>query len=525
MREAVDADGTLSTKVDESLNGPFNYLIDQLTAEGAYSEAQFVASLLKTREFADYTRDGKASLPRVKLLASEEKLAKSFTALFTPTHKLIRRINVEMKRKPGPARDRKLQALEADLDKAYAKLATDVAALFASTVEARRAGQAERVALNEHYAAALQKEFSRYGGDVALYQAIATDKTLHLFVTATGRETIHREIAVARGDLARIVQDTVTAVETRAEDADAKLARLFDYLIKPVAADLAAAKPRIVMLNLSGFLRYVPYAALKSEHGYLIEDYALALSTPVTESQFSQPDTRLPTAAGFGVTQAHEDFAPLPGVARELETIFAGADGIGALQGKPHLDMSFDATSLKQALREKPRYLHIASHFKFVPGNEDNSFLLLGTGEHLSLGTLRDDPDLRFSGVDLLTLSACETARGGGAEGEEIESFGALAQENGASAVMATLWQIADQSTADLMADFYRGRVAENLDKATALQRAQIAMIKGKSSIEIASRGERAMTLVEGVEQASNAVSPTSHPYYWSAFILMGDWR
>jgi CHAT domain-containing protein len=50
-------------------------------------------------------------------------------------------------------------------------------------------------------------------------------------------------------------------------------------------------------------------------------------------------------------------------------------------------------------------------------------------------------------------------------------------------------------------------------------------MIKGKPSAEVASHGERAMTLIEGVEPAGDIAPSTSHPYYWSAFILMGNWR
>jgi CHAT domain-containing protein len=523
MREGVGGDSPLSVKVDEALAGQFDYLTDQLTAEGAFSEAQFVASLLKGRELEAYTRGSAAapSLARVKLAPSEEKLAQSFAKLFAPTHKLLARIETESKKKESAARKRKLQTLLGDLDKAYAKLANDVTNLFKTTEEARLAGQAERLALNERYAADLQKELAPFGSDAALYQAIATDRTLHLFVTAPGRETVHRQVTIERADLAHEVRTAVSAVESRSDEADAKLARLYDLLIRPVANDLAAAKPRVLMLNLSGFLRYVPYAALKSKDKYLIEDYALALFTPAAASALAQPDNAAPTAAGFGVSAAHDGFVALPGVARELETIFSGDDGAGVLPGTPQLDAEFDMASLKDALREKPRYLHIASHFKFVPGNENNSFLLLGTGEHLGLGELRTNPDLRFSGVDLLTLSACETARGGGSEGEEIESFGALAQMNGASAVMATLWQIADDSTAALMADFYRGRVSENLDKATALQQAQIAMLKGVSSTKLAARG---VTLVE--TEASSPMSPsTAHPYYWSAFILMGNWR
>jgi len=526
MREGVGAESQLSGKVDKALAGQFDSLTDQLTAEGAFSEAQFVASLLKGRELAEFTRSSAApapSLVRVRLTPSEETLAKDFASLFAPAHKLLARIDAETKKKKTAARDRKLRSLETDLEKTYAKLATDVASLFARTEETRLAGQAERLALNERYAADIQNELARFGGTAALYQAIATDKALHLFVTSAGRDTIHREVAIDRMELAWLVQDAVKSVETRAADADQKLASLYDLLIRPVAADLSAANPRVLMLNLSGFLRYVPYAALKSEHGYLIEDYALALHTPAAATAFASPDADAATAAGFGVSTAHDGFAALPGVARELEAIFTGADNAGALSGQPKLDAAFDVASLKAALRGKPRYLHIASHFKFVPGNENNSFLLLGTGEHLGIGQLRTDPTLRFTGVDLLALSACETARGGGSEGEEIESFGVLAQMNGASAVMATLWQIADESTATLMSDFYRGRVAEGLDKATALQRAQIAMLKGEPATEIAARGERAMTLVEGVETAETAPSNV-HPYYWSAFILMGNW-
>src|SRR5690606_32716413 len=113
-----------------------------------------------------------------------------------------------------------------------------------------------------------------------------------------------------------------------------------------VVADLATTRPHVLMLNLSGFLRYVPYAALKSEHGYFVEDYALVLATPAAETQAGAADTRPPTAAGFGVSTAHEGFAALPGVTRELEMIFSGSDGIGTLQGEPHLDTSFDVSSL-----------------------------------------------------------------------------------------------------------------------------------------------------------------------------------
>src|SRR5262249_31123408 len=162
-----------------------------------------------------------------------------------------------------------------------------------------------------------------------------------------------------------------------------------------------------------------------------------------------------------------------------------------------------------------------ASHFRFRPGNENNSYLLLGNGDGLTLNQLRTQKRFRFNGIDLITLSACETARGGGAEGEEIESFGALAQEKGASAVMSTLWQIADESTAQLMSDFYDGLVNQGLDKAHALRRAQLALIKGETAQQLAQQPNRSMTIVDDVSAgAVRSTPPTSHPYYWAAFIL-----
>jgi len=76
----------------------------------------------------------------------------------------------------------------------------------------------------------------------------------------------------------------------------------------------------------------------------------------------------------------------------------------------------------------------------------------------LSLAQIKTLPNI-FSGVDLLTLSACNTATGGtGANGKEVEGFGVLAQRQGAKSVIASLWPVADSSTKVLMQEFYRLR-------------------------------------------------------------------
>jgi CHAT domain-containing protein len=101
------------------------------------------------------------------------------------------------------------------------------------------------------------------------------------------------------------------------------------------------------------------------------------------------------------------------------------------LPGTIKLDEAFTQEAMLGGLRQRPQVVHVASHFQFSPGNETNSALLLGDGTFLSLSQIKSLPNV-FGGVELLTLSACNTATGGsGANGKEVEGFGVLAQRRG----------------------------------------------------------------------------------------------
>jgi CHAT domain-containing protein len=182
------------------------------------------------------------------------------------------------------------------------------------------------------------------------------------------------------------------------------------------------------------------------------------------------------------------------------------------LPGEVHLDQEFTAARLRDALDMAYPVLHVASHFVFEPGTESNSFLLLGDGSRLTLLQMKES-DLDFRNVDLITLSACDTAVGGGkdANGQEIEGFGALAQKQGAKGVIATLWPVADESTGLLMQNFYRLRESGRLTKAEALRQAQLALIGARGTAETGGG-------------AAGAKSAYAHPYFWAPFILMGNW-
>jgi CHAT domain-containing protein len=186
--------------------------------------------------------------------------------------------------------------------------------------------------------------------------------------------------------------------------------------------------------------------------------------------------------------------------------------------------------------------VHIASHFDLRAGDESNSFLLLGgttpQGQHLTLTEIEND-EYDFHGTDLLTLSACDTAMGGaGDDGDEVDGLGMLAQLKGASAVVASLWSVDDESTGRLMEEFYRRWTANpgTTSKAEALRQAQLMMLRGElgtgdttAGASAASKSSPAQkSTARGVRLNSSATpasSQYSHPYYWAPFILIGNWR
>ena len=525
----------LSASFAERYRHLYLSLAGLLIDEGRLEEAQRVIDLIKTQEIIDFVRGGRPKLlaidSQAPLTRTEKQASGGIDALLQRPFAVADELETLLAKAKSAAlsvaEETRMEALKQAVRQNFKSFQTEAKALIDAMATETAAVHSEVVQLHLDMLGQTRRKLKPFKGRAVLLQIASLKDEVHIFVTGTHSQA-HRSTPMPRATLARLAFDGWSAAAHASPGADDKLRALYDVLIRPVEQDLKDSGAEVVMLNLEGFLRYIPFAALKDKERYFIEDYALTIQTPAADTQYQTGGRDRSRAVGFGVTDALKDFVGLPGVAKELETIFDGADSAGVLGGMPRLNGDFNSDDFASALEQRPQFVHIASHFKLEPGDESKSFLLLGTGDELTLETIRTDERFQFMDVDLLTLSACETAGEVGSDGKQVESFATLAQASGASSVMATLWPIADDSTATLMADFYKALLDAKLDKALALQQAQVAMIHttdGPVALNPPKAIARGVQASDDADGSAPAVrQPLSHPYYWSAFILMGNW-
>jgi CHAT domain-containing protein len=355
------------------------------------------------------------------------------------------------------------------------------------------------------------------------------DDRLHILLT-TPYTQLARQSAIGRAELNSLIHESRDALQNPFSDITDPAGRLYQHLLAPIAADLEAAKAETLLVSLDGALRYVPLAALYDGERYVAERYRTVVFTAATRDKLGPQDRTEPKVAGLGLTHAYPGFDALPAVAYELDGIVRQTDeDDGVMPGEILLDDAFTQLAFQAVLDQQYPLLHVASHFSFNPGTEADSFLLLGDGSRLSLADLRSRR-YRFRNVELLTLSACNTAVGQQAEGSEVEGFGVLAQRQGAAGVMATLWPVADTSTGLFMQAFYRMLAEEPaLNKAEAMRQVQLAFIGGEISAANSTGEARGETVTgwsrpTGDDSTSTVPDDWRHPYYWAPFILMGNW-
>ncbi|MFB2982468.1 CHAT domain-containing protein [Microseira sp. BLCC-F43] len=269
--------------------------------------------------------------------------------------------------------------------------------------------------------------------------------------------------------------------------------QLYDWLIRPAETELKNSRVKTLVFVLDGLLRNIPMAVLNDGNQYLIEQYSIAL-TPGLQLLKPQPLTEVRlTALAAGLSEARENFKPLPNVESELRLIQA------KIPSQELLNTTFTSQAIQTNIEASPfPVVHIATHGNFSSKAEE-TFILTWDGRvnvKQIDRVLRTGELGRRQPIELLVLSACETAQG---DNQAALGLAGVAVRAGARSTLATLWQVSDKSTSILIGQFYK-ELTENKDiaKAEALRRAQVYLLKN---------------------------SEYQLPYYWSPFVLVGNWQ
>jgi CHAT domain-containing protein/tetratricopeptide (TPR) repeat protein len=326
-----------------------------------------------------------------------------------------------------------------------------------------------------------------------------------------------------------------------------------------VLASSAMARIPIEVLLADDDSRTVSYAPSATVFKYLREQPRpgrhaplLALGDPVYEQSKLR---KQPIAARSG----DEDFAPLPGTRREVESLarLFQADGratrvlLGAGASEPELDRLASSGEL-----ERFGFIHLATHGvidEAVPFR--SAVILTQTGlpdpleqalfhkpvydGRLSVREIQRTWDLK---AELVTLSACETALGKQSVGEGLVGFSQALLMSGARSVCLSLWKVDDKATSLLMTRFYqnmlgkRARLSKPMPKAEALSEAKqwlrtltLDQVDGelaaqeRGEVRPLAREKGAPARKEAPASKSRMIKPYEHPHFWAAFVLVGD--
>ena len=337
---------------------------------------------------------------------------------------------------------------------------------------------------------------------VAIYTLVLPDSLEVIMETNNPNDTStstfrHHSQSIARQDLETIVKQLRTNITEpdRTLEVQTLSARLYDLLIRPFETDITERQTKNIVFILDSILQAVPMSVLYDGEKYLLEKQAIAITPGMRMLNLHAP-AKKPSFLAGGITKPlqikEQKFAALDNIQSELN-LFSNT------KGEILIDGDFTAKNLLQQLDDtSASHIHLATHGQFN-SNPNQTFLLMWQ----QLLTIKEFGDLLqarrqkiYTPIDLLVLSACDTA-----SGDRYAALGlaGVAVRSGALSTLATLWQVNDESTAALMESFYR-HLKSDRELAEALRLAQL---------ELWQRSDKDWQV----------------PAFWSAYIAIGNWK
>jgi len=500
------------------LSDKYRTLADLLIGLGRFAEADDVLRMLKEEEFFDFTERDASEIERLKqrvrLTAKERELIDRYLALAkraTEIGEEYRRLN-DAKAKSEKAGI----TLDGADSKKHKELGSQVADINAAFDLFLRKELANEIGSDNQFAIRSDRELQRavtnWGPATATLYTVITENRYRVILT-TPTVQIDGKTDISALELNKKIYAFREALQNPRVDPRPLAKQLYDILLKPIEQELAIAKIDTLVWSLDGNLRYIPMAALSPDgKKYLVESFQNVTITPRSREQLESKPSPW-KVLGMGTSAEQTVMFPdqpgvktrldaLPGARQELMSIVRDEtlpNDAGLLVGRRYIDDQFTRQNLTDSLATRNfSVVHFASHFR-LGKSWKTSYLLMGSGKLLSLEDIATSPEIDFRDVELVTLSACNTALTTASSGIEVDSLAEAVVSKNGKAVLATLWNAYDESTLKLMTEFYKRRSTEpKLTKSAALRNAQLSLV-GSADFD--------------------------HPFYWSAVTLIGNWR
>lgn len=348
---------------------------------------------------------------------------------------------------------------------------------------------------------------------------------LELVLVTAANKPVSKPIRVLRPEAIKVAEAFSKTVKRGAKDDQDRTylplaQKLYSWLVAPLKAELDQQGIQNLVFILDEGLRSMPFAALHNGQTFLVEQYSVGLvpSMSLTDSRYTNISRVEVLAMGASQFPAVDGLAKepsLPYVPVEVNTITRQL-----WQGEAFLNTDFTVLQLKTQ-RQQKQYgiVHLATHAAFDTENPKDSYIRF-YNERLDFGTLKtidwNDPP-----IELLVLSACETAIGG----TQAElGFAGLTVQTGVASALASLWLVDDEATLVLMTKFYKNLSTSPI-KSEGLRQAQIEMLRHQKRQQLGfllddlkQQGINVPDLLEALEEKE-----FSHPYFWAGFTIVGN--
>lgn len=336
-------------------------------------------------------------------------------------------------------------------------------------------------------------QIDQVDANAAVIYPIVLEDRLEVILSLAGEPLHHYATSVSRREVEQVAAQFRQSISplARSQDRLYFARQLYDWLLRPAETNLAPREVTTLVFVLDSSLQNLPIAALYDGNQFLIEKYSVAL-TPSLQLFDPQPLARqnLQVLTG-GLTEARQGFSALPDVALELQQITA------EVPSKLILNQDLTNANLEQQLSQVPfNIVHLATHGQFS-SDADKTFILTWD-DRLNVkqlnGLLETRDQSETTPLELLVLSACQTATG---DKRAALGLAGVAVRSGARSTVASLWSVNDEAAANLMVKFYQELAKPGATKAEALRQAQLALLQEPKF---------------------------RTPYYWSPFVLIGNW-